>query len=150
MNTSVFGCSKPLRSASCGITVPPPRFASTGFPRHLRLGGRFFAFFDGMALLTLVACRYRGSHAGTSWEPQGNLAVVPPYGIRRYYGEVPLRSRWSPGAVGGMGLSQAPLSGHQAPPPASRPSAPQSLAWFASRLARSASDGFPIEGILHP
>src|ERR1035437_4556726 len=34
---------------------------------------------------------------------------------------------------------QATLSGHQAPPPASRPSAPQSLAWFASSLARSAS-----------
>src|SRR5450759_422128 len=44
----------------------------------LRFSLRFFAGFDGMALLPPSACRYPRSHNGTSWEPQGNLAVVPP------------------------------------------------------------------------
>ena len=42
----------------------------------------------------------------TTPEPQGNLAVVPLIGDKRYYGEVPLRFRCSPGEIGGMVLSQ--------------------------------------------
>ena len=36
--------------------------------------------------------------------PQGNLAVAPLIGDKRCYGEVPLRSRWGNGEIGGLEL----------------------------------------------
>jgi hypothetical protein len=51
----------PLETAKSPLRCP-----KTLFPRRLRRGGRFFAVFDGMALLTPAACRYPRSHTGAS------------------------------------------------------------------------------------